>query len=344
VKVPVLALVVASVLFGGGLFATHTTAHAVPPPGPCVFKTASTRWALQADCVATSTIVVPAGLRLDGQGHTITFASSSGWWGPLVANGGGSATVDSVTLDAAGISGGCNLAGVAFRDTDGEVKFSTIRLPSGPNCYSRGVEVDAPNSPRIRQVDVRNNTISGSTDGGIEVGTNVDTLIIGNVVQGGTRDDQSLGNCITGVGSGLKRIRQNTVSHCGVGVFAYSANASLGSNIVDDADNGVVIIALGDANADNGTITGNLIHARHAGIGVAAVEGTGHVNNTRVMANVVYALGGAEDTIGIGAVSFSGAPVDGTQVTNNVIHGTWDNPLLTTGSTHTVLAANTLAP
>lgn len=75
----------------------------------CRFAKDGDRWTLTADCVSKKTIELPAGVRLDGKGRTISLAGPRGGFdgGALVARG-GNVQIRDLAIDGAGLAKLCD--------------------------------------------------------------------------------------------------------------------------------------------------------------------------------------------------------------------------------------------
>lgn len=113
-------------------------------------------WSLAGDCTTTLTIPVDNGVKLDGNGHTITAVSTSGpaaFVGPIIrsAAGGGAATLMSVThlhIVAEGFdtATGSHVAGVLFDGAYGSVSDVTIAGVSLGTTVDNGYGIEVDNS------------------------------------------------------------------------------------------------------------------------------------------------------------------------------------------------------
>src|SRR3989442_13737424 len=76
----------------------------------CVFSQICTTMTLLANCTTDSTILVPNGFTLDGNGHTITAVDPAGdhFRGAVVRNGGTSAIVENLMVTASNLANVCD--------------------------------------------------------------------------------------------------------------------------------------------------------------------------------------------------------------------------------------------
>ncbi|MFS8084221.1 MAG: right-handed parallel beta-helix repeat-containing protein, partial [Acidobacteriota bacterium] len=164
----------------------------------CTFTTsiAKKTMKLNADCIATASIIVPNGFTLDGAGHTITATDPSGnhFTGGVIQNGGATADVTKVTINTIGLSDVCDtganrLRGILFDSASGSITDSrvlNINQGAGSTC-DEGNAIEVRNfgpSPTTSRVRIEGNIVSGYQKGGIVANGNVDATITGNLVDG----------------------------------------------------------------------------------------------------------------------------------------------------------------
>jgi hypothetical protein len=328
-------------LVGGGSVFASSTANALP--STCTFKTVSTRYVLQADCSPTAPVVVPNGLKLDGQGYTMTF--SGPWNTNLITNAGPLATVQSVRIDASGVA--CDtssFAVVGFDNTSGVIKNTTIILPADTEtCEINGITVSA-SSGVARTVDISDNVISNVTDLGILVNPNVASLITDNWISGTMTAPANSGG-IGGVGAGLKRFRNNHITHVGNATGVESTtNADISNNSFVDCNNGVSIFSISGHVTSGTTVSGNSMVVQNNGAVLLVPGGGGSVLNTTVRANSIVQhdagfTGMMPEQAGILVALFTPGTIDGVSITSNTLTG-WTTPIDTTGATHVKSSGN----
>ncbi len=167
---------------------------------PCVPAFVAGVWTLFADCTTYTTIFIPDGNTLDGNGHTITALDPpGGFQGPVLRNapGGTVANVINLGLTASlagtfGCMGGDNrLRGILFDGASGNVRNNavvTIKRGLSSGCQEgNGIE--------IRNID-------GTGTKMVLIDHNVAATITSNLIQGAGRVDYIAQNGIQfGVGA-----------------------------------------------------------------------------------------------------------------------------------------------
>jgi len=193
----------------------------------CHFTTNGSNYNLDGDCVTTSTIIIPPGLTLNGNGHTITANDPAGdhFRGAVVTNGGTTNSVTNVTITAAGLSNVCDggtdrLRGILFDGANGSITNSTVA----------GVRQGLSGCQEGNAIEVRNQPFSES--GPISVGPDVNVTISGNTVSNYQKNGITVngavvanvfGNTVTGDGP-ADYIAQNGIQ------IGYGATATVKSN------------------------------------------------------------------------------------------------------------------
>lgn len=139
--------------------ATAVLALAAAPPAAaatdCTFTTADTTMALDGDCTTDTTITIPDGFTLDGQGHTITAVDPPGdhFRGAVVANAGDTAHVTHLGVTASGLSNACDggadrLRGILLDGASGSITHSRIiGINQGTSGCQEGNAVEVRNAP-----------------------------------------------------------------------------------------------------------------------------------------------------------------------------------------------------
>jgi hypothetical protein len=166
--------------------------------GTCTFTTndRNKTITLNADCTTDTTIGVPDGYTLNGDGHKITAVDgpSGAFNGAVVENDGTVMHVRNLTIDGASTAvEQCNRVfnGVAFMYASGSIKNVTltdIGLPETGCQIGRAILVHAIGSPNQQSVEISGNTVSSYNKNGIDVRGNVNATIIRNTVTGSASD------------------------------------------------------------------------------------------------------------------------------------------------------------
>jgi len=140
-----------------GSFAVFVPVHAKKT---CDFSIHGTTMKLRADCTTDATILIRDGFTLDGAGHTITAVDPAGghFLGAVVANGGKSANVKNLRLNASNLIDICDLSdppdsrlrGIQFKGASGEITNNTVTdINQGPVSSCReGAGIEVRNEPR----------------------------------------------------------------------------------------------------------------------------------------------------------------------------------------------------
>ena len=176
-----------------------TAFAAGPSDGPCSFtkNDKNKTWTLVVDCTTDTTIKVPNGYTLNGNGHTITAVDGdSAFVGAVVENASAGATMHvknlTVTVNSAALNNCGAVNGVAFMQASGSIKGVTLTHISRnvlDGCNNgRAILVDnIATSPR-QSVEISGNVVSDYNKNGIDVRGNVDAKILRNTVTGSASD------------------------------------------------------------------------------------------------------------------------------------------------------------
>jgi hypothetical protein len=234
----VVALLGAVVLAVAGIASAGAPAGTTTQVGQCAFSTSNSTWTLNSDCTTSTTIVVPNGVTLNGNGHTITAVDPTPgvFTGAVVANGGAAMNVQNLA-----ISGSSNAVdvcrdfnGVAFLAASGSISnvtLTSIGLPETGCQQGRAILVDAIGSAIQQSVKIENNTVKDYNKNGIDVRGNVAAKIDGNNVTTQASDKIIRNGIVVRTGASAQ-VWGNTVS--GNSSTAYPSSAT-GLLVVDGA-------------------------------------------------------------------------------------------------------------
>ncbi|HEX6576079.1 MAG TPA: hypothetical protein VF042_14015, partial [Gemmatimonadaceae bacterium] len=169
----------------------------------CHFTTSGSTMTLNGDCVTTSTISIPNGFTLDGDGHSITAMdpASGHFTGAVITNAGASANVINLTVTASGLSDVCDggtdrLRGIMFDGASGSITGNTVTgVRQGLSGCQEGNAIEARNAPFAGEtgpidmhpdvsVTISNNTVNNYQKNGITVNGAVVANVTGNIVTG----------------------------------------------------------------------------------------------------------------------------------------------------------------
>jgi hypothetical protein len=310
--------------------AAWTAAAPAHGGGTCGFTAQGSTWRLAGDCVTTSTISIPDGYTLDGNGFLITARDPADgtFVGAVVRNAGPRASVKNLRLSAENLRPACHagadrLRGILLDGASGSVSGVVI---SGVNqgqsgCQEgQGIEVrnTAPGAPT--RVTVEGNWIHGYQKTGILVHGNVDVRIVRNEVSAGGQVGHIARNGIQ-IGFGATgRVTDNAVSgnaytgwdYVGAGILVvggawYGAPLSVGvdikHNVLRGNDVGVMLSQFGADGAGPGSATraqvvNNDIHhdaVTNGAVYQAGISGGG--NGDLIVGNRVSGAGYDPDTL-----------------------------------------------
>ncbi|HEY0442950.1 MAG TPA: right-handed parallel beta-helix repeat-containing protein [Candidatus Limnocylindrales bacterium] len=196
------------------------------PTSACIFTTTGTTMALTADCTTDHTILVPQGMTLNGNGHTITAIDPAGghYLGAVVANAGTAASVTNVTVTTRGLQDVCDdgagrLRGILLDGASGSITGnSAIGIKQGTNSgCQEGTGIEVRNAPFAAggtdlAVTISGNTVTDYQKTGIIANGSVAATILDNLVTGAGPVDYIAQNGIQ-IGFGATgTVKGNTVS------------------------------------------------------------------------------------------------------------------------------------
>jgi hypothetical protein len=232
----------------------------------CHFTTSGTIVTLDDDCVTTSTISIPNGSTLDGDGHTITAMDPAGghFIGPVITNAGASANVMNLTVTASGLSdvcdGGANrLRGILFDGASGSITGNTVTgVRQGLSGCQEGNAIEARKEPFAGEtgpvsvgpdvnVTISNNTVSNYQKNGITVNGAVVASVLNNVVTGDGPASYIAQNGIQIGWGGTATVKSNTVTGnayspgttlaCGLLLYRADGVKASSNNLFDNQKN-----------------------------------------------------------------------------------------------------------
>jgi len=157
----------------------------------CVFDLAAGTMRLEADCTTDASIVIPDGITLDGNYHTITAVDPPGghFLGAILVNGGRRASVINTRLAADALANVCDvgdarLRGILLDGASGVLKGNTILdLNQGASACQEGNAIEVWNlSGTPVLVEIADNVIDGYQKSGVVASGAVDVSIHYNVI------------------------------------------------------------------------------------------------------------------------------------------------------------------
>ena len=340
----------------------------------CTFAQVGSTMKLLGNCTTSTTITIPNGVTLDGQGHTITAVDPEGGFfsGGVLTNGGAVANVRNVTVVGALTSTNCGnggtdrFRGVYIFNGQGNVTNSVFRgIHRGPgNTCEDGNAIAVENGPfdgtgtHPVQDLIANNVVEDFQLYGIIVAGNEVANIVGNQVQ--TSWPAPLGGrfCIVAEVGAAGAVTGNTVQGGFVttgqnvtGVFVLdSSNVLISANCVNGTNFGISLqsscTAPALAPAKNNVVIANEINGSNTGVWLGAQSLPGStVCNPELNGNLV-SLNNIKDTGGLNGI-FVGTIANGLSyapeavsnaLTFNGIYG-YATPIQN-GGTDTIIEGN----
>jgi hypothetical protein len=162
----------------------------------CSFTTIGTVMKLDADCTTDTTILVPDGFTLDGNGRTITAVDpvAGHFMGAVVKNGGAAANVQNLVVTTSELAdvcdaGGDRLRGIMFEGASGSITHNTVlNINQGLSGCQEGNAIEIRNEPfdgthpNTMTVEVSHNSVYDWQKTGIVSNGDVDVNVHHNNV------------------------------------------------------------------------------------------------------------------------------------------------------------------
>ncbi|HXE76603.1 MAG TPA: right-handed parallel beta-helix repeat-containing protein [Candidatus Xenobia bacterium] len=294
----------------------------------CTFTTVGTTMYLDADCTTSSTILVPDGYTLDGNGFTITAVDPSGdhFKGAVIKNAGWTAHVTNLTITTSNLANACDaggdrLRGILFESASGTITHTTVfNLNQGASGCQEGNAIEVRNAPfdgthpNTQTVEILHNKLSSWQKTGIVANGDVSVRIAFNAVGASATQENLAANSIQLGFGALGTVEHNDIA--GNSWLGWSPTSDFAATavLVFDGGPGIVIqrnnIMEGNADvgiyfqANNGTVDNNRVFETgpDAGYDIGIGDyGTGNsVTNNKVRAYVMPydgVVGGRNKTI-----------------------------------------------
>ena len=246
----------------------------------CTFGGTGDVWVLEGDCTTDTTIYIPDGYTLDGRGHAITAVDPplGHFSGAVISNGGDSAYVTDVVVQAQDLSIFCHtngdngpderLRGILFEGAEGAIWQTTVQ----------GINQGASGCQEGNAIEVRNDG-TGSNPVAVEITQNVveDYQKTGIICSGDV--DCSISHNFVGASATQQNLAANSVQ------ISYGANALLELNHIagnqwlgasDYAATAVLVLGSDDVVVRRNNIGGN------SDVGVYFIGDDGLVDNNRI--------------------------------------------------------------
>lgn len=282
----------------------------------CVFADTGSSWELQADCWTDTTIVVPGGYTLDGNGHTITAVQPAAgpFLGAVVRNGGDEMHVTNVTVITEGLTGSAGgddrLRGVMFEGASGSITHSSVlNVNRGASGAQEGNAIEVRNAPydgthpATLSVEVAHNYVEDYQKTGILANGDVEVNVHHNTVGSSATQHNLAANGVQ-IGFGA----QGVVVHNKVEGNQWFGTSNWGATGILLFNPGDVYVGKNhiNGNADMGIAIDTTIYPY---VGYPTIVGVATVDNNKIFGN------GAEGSYGV--VDYTGDNV----VTNNKVKG-----------------------
>lgn len=293
-------LVVLGALTAGSWVSTAAPAQAADD---CSFTLDGTTltMTLDADCTTDSTIGVPDGWTLDGNGHTITAVDPAGnhFRGAVVANEGAVANIRDLGVSASGLVNACDggadrLRGLLLEDASGEIIGNTVLgINQGDSGCQEGNGIEVRNAPydgthpNTVSVAINGNVVDDYQKTGIVTNGDVAAVINNNTVGSADLDDFIAANSIqVGFGASASVHNNEIVGNDWDGPSDYVATA-------------VLVYAAGEV-----TVVNNAIGGVGTDVGVLAQDS----GSVKVMNNVITrSADDGKDDYGVGVWFYNNA-------------------------------------
>jgi hypothetical protein len=179
-----------------GVNGVETVFDFEPAFGSCSVSVSGTTITLLSNCTTDHTLYIPNGFTLEGNSKTITAVDPAGghFLGAVVMNGGGSATVQNLTVTASGLQNACDdgdnrLRGILFQGASGSILNNNVTANQGPSGCQEGNAIEARNAPfdntgPDKAVTISGNHVSSYIKNGITANGSLVATITNNVVTG----------------------------------------------------------------------------------------------------------------------------------------------------------------
>lgn len=254
---------------------------------PCQFTVSKKVMTLVADCQTDQTVYIPEGITLEGGNHKITAVDPAGnhFKGAVLKNGGVSASVKNIVIEASGLDNVCDagndrLRGILFEEASGMIyNNQVININQGASGCQEGNAIEVRNfgtSP-TSAVTVTQNTVSGYQKTGIIINGNSNGKVTGNIVDGIAPVGYIARNGIQ-IGFGATaQVKNNTVSN----------NSYTGTSTVSG---GILVVGGPFYGSNYGTgiqIEGNTVNGNDIGVFLSNLDASGNAPATQTNIKVV---------------------------------------------------------
>ncbi|NNE82861.1 MAG: right-handed parallel beta-helix repeat-containing protein [Alphaproteobacteria bacterium] len=304
--------------FGSG------AAHAVTV---CTYTDNGTTRSLDADCETETTIIIPDGMTLDGNGNSITAVDPGAghFVGAIVTNGGTVAHVTRLVVNTSDLANVCDasgnrLRGIMFEGASGSITQNTVEdIHQGPSGCQEGNAIEVRNAPfdgthpNTQNVEIAHNVVQDWQKSGIVCNGDVDCRIHHNVVsESFTQENLAPNSVQLGFGAtgivelnhiaGKQWLGASNFVATAILIFSADGVTIQRNNIGGNSDVGVYLFGE-DAFVDNNRIFDGGPDGPHGDYGLFDFGATNVVTNNKIR--------GFDDPSNVdGQVVISGGPAD----------------------------------
>ena len=176
----------------------------------CSFTTVGTTMFLDGDCTTDTTIVIPDGVTLNGDGFAITAVDPGGghFVGGVVENGGSTAHVTNLMINTDNLTNVCDaganrLRGILFAGASGTITHNTIlNVNQGASGCQEGNAVEVRNAPfdgthpGTETVEIAHNVLDAYQKSGIVCNGDADCWIHHNIVGASATQNNLAANAV----------------------------------------------------------------------------------------------------------------------------------------------------
>lgn len=235
----------------------------------CTFTTSGTTMTLDADCTTDTTISIPDGFTLDGDGNVITAVDPSGdhFRGAVVRNavGGTTAHVTNLIIMTNALANACDagndrLRGIMFEGASGSItKSEVIGINQGASGCQEGNAIEIRNSPfdgthpNTQTVEIAHNNVQAYQKTGIVANGDVNVNIHHNTIGASATQANLAANSVQLGFGAIGSVTQNQID----GNSWCCASAAATAVLLFDAQNAVVRHNNIGGNADVGIYIGS---------------------------------------------------------------------------------------
>lgn len=327
----------AGIILSGVAPVAHA-AIAAPTPPACQFINAGKLMILQKDCSTSTTILIPDGFTLVGNGHTITAINPAAdhFRGAIVKNSGKTANVTGLTLTTKNLSDVCDegddrLRGIYFINASGSISGNTVNeINQGSSGCQEGnaIEARATNFDTIilsepmtvPSVKITSNRINHYQKTGIlatgyinvDINTNTITGLgpINYIAQNGIQASFGASGQIINNTISANSYTPATVTSTGMLIYAPGNIKQILGNKINTSDIGMYLSGINGSTVSGNTTNQNIFD------GIALTNDIGTPTNNQVSGNTSSGNG-----LGISVYDGTNNTISGNTITGNLGNG-----------------------